>query len=279
MFALIPGRHQVVHRRAARQVARPRVPGEPVLAVRPGEGGQLVVRRRQRAALAAGEVLRRVERVAGTDRALATDPAPLVGRPERVRSVLDHRHARSGAPLVDRLVDGDAAHVHDDEGVDALGDGRLDGAEGDVEGGRVDVEQHRLRARVGEGEGARHERPDRHRNPSAGADAEPRRRGLERTGAGGHGHDVRHVEVGGQLLLERQALRARRQPPAAQHPLDRSDVLVVDVRRREQHRTRLLVHAVFHRWRGYRATDNRVVTPGSSSLVEAVEVTGQGRTP
>ena len=76
------------------------------------------------------------------------------------------------------------------------------GAGVDVERGRIDVDEDRLRAEPGDGAGGREERKGRRDHFVAGADVERHQRGQQRVGSRRHADGVRHAEERRQLALE-----------------------------------------------------------------------------
>ena len=188
-----------------------------------GRGDGVVVRGEQ-AALAGGDVLRRVEGEAGR-RGEAAELAAAVGRLERVGGVLDHRQAeRPERVEVGRL----AVEVHGEDRLRPLGD-RL----GDA--GRVDVQRVVLhvdedRRRAGVDDHVRGRRPgDRGRDHLvAGADAEGDEREVQRGRAGGEREHVLGLEVLGRAPLELGRGGPGREPAGAQRRGDGGDLLLAD---------------------------------------------------
>ena len=170
----------------------------------------------QRAALAAGDVLRLVEgeRPEGADR--PQRPAA-VGGVDALRGVLDEQQVvrlRQRAEGVH--VTGDPAVVDGDDRPRALRDG-VGGALGvDVQRGGIDVDEDRRRAAQDERVGGRDERERRHDDLVAGADAAEQRGHLQRPRAGvRHEHARRAGELGQQPL----AVQVARATLAASSPV------------------------------------------------------------
>jgi hypothetical protein len=169
---------------------------------------RLVVRRDETAVADAKEVLRREE-------AERRDVADLrdAGRAERLRGVLDHRHAEL------RQLDGGsgtAEQVHRHDRARARRDPRRDVVDVDVQRHGIDVGEDRGRAAAGDRLRGRVERERRADHLVAGADLHRVEDEHERIGAVGDADASLHAEVGGRLVLECVEVRALDVPAAVE---------------------------------------------------------------
>ena len=179
--------------------------------------GDVVVVRRDHAALARGDLLVRVE---GEDRrvAVGAHDAALAARAERLGGVLDDRDAvprGDGVELLDPARQAEDVHRHDGPG--ARGDRRLDGRGIEVEGRGVDVREDGLRPLVERAVGRRDERERARDHLVARAGAGEPHAEVQAGGAAGDGDGVAGADGRGERLLELAQHRAERELAGAQH--------------------------------------------------------------
>jgi hypothetical protein len=165
-------------------------------------------------AFARRDVLRGEEREAALSEAALR--APAVRGPDRLRRVLDQGEPVALTRLRDRLhVRHLAGVVHDHHGLGGRPDRGRDRLGVGTPRVRIDVDQHRRRARRHDGIGRRHEREGRYDHLASNAARLDRQ--LERRGAGVHGDGIRRARELLELLLELAVLGTVREPAGAQH--------------------------------------------------------------
>ena len=211
--------------RAALVVALPRVLVHPV---QTGDGdllGERVVGGRDHAALGGGEILGGVETEAGeiADGADLRHPAPVhvPRRAGRVRRVLDDFQIVVARDLENAIhVAGVAGEVHRQNRahapIGAALERLLDARGIDVEGARIDVDEHRPRAQVAEHLRRRGESERRGDNLVARTDAERPQRQMQRAGAMRKRERMLGAHVLGEFVLEAFGLGAGGDPSGAQ---------------------------------------------------------------
>jgi hypothetical protein len=137
--------------------------------------------------------------------AQAADAAPGALRPDRLRGVLQHRHAQAHQALHGGRV---AEQVHGQDRGGVVGQLLLDGGQRHVHGRRVDVREHRQGACVQDRLDAGVEGEAGDDDLGAGLHSQRAQRDRQGVGAVGHADRVLDSQVGGQLGLEGLDLRA-----------------------------------------------------------------------
>ncbi len=266
------GREDVVAPAPAAVVALPGVAAHPVEAQHPGTIQQLGVAR-QHAALAGRQVLGGVE--AEGDRVVPrAHQAALVPGGNRVGRVLDDRQARAPRHVPDGIELDRVAGVVDGQnrpGARRDGPGHGDGI--DVEGVRLDIDQHGPRAHVldhvhrgGEGErGGDH--------LGAGPDPERGEGRVHAGGAGAQREGAGRPEVRRELGLEPLRLRTGGDPVRPQRVHDFLDLFLADKGRREGQE---LLAAGTNGGHGHRSPSLGSVGGGFRQRVRATERRGEG---
>ena len=207
-------------------------------------GGDRGAVRGDDAALAAGDVLRGVQREAGR-LGEAADLAAAVHRLDGVRSVLDDGQVER----VQRVeVGGGAGEVHRHDRLRARAHQLGDALRIDRQVAGAHVGEDRRRARMDDH--VRRGRPGDRRGDHlvAGPDAERDERQVQRRRAGGDGQCVLDAEVLLERGLELARLGAAGEPAGAQRRDDLVDLLVVDRGRLEAEERRSTLGRLGHRW-------------------------------
>ena len=196
----------------------------------------LLVVGHQRAALAAGEVLGRVEGIGDGALGMMADELAIVAGLHGVRRVLGEEQAvalAQSADLADIRRQAGIMHRHHRAGFvrDLLFD--LPGI--DEAGFRIDIGEHRRRADVQDGIGAGSEGQRRGDDLVARADALGHQGQMKRRGAGIDAHAVLRAHIFGKTLFKLNRSGALR-PPAGAHSIAHSlHFRVGDIRHAERH--------------------------------------------
>ncbi len=161
----------------------------------------------------------------------APGPTPFVLGTVRLTGIFDHHQAVPPGDLQDGVhVSRLAVEVHRDDRFGPLGDRGFDRVRVDVEGARIDVDEHRPRPGVAD---RRHRRDEGERNRDdlvARTDVRGKQREVKGARAGVHADTVLRLTIGRELRFERGNLGAQGELAALQYALDRRVYLILDRR-------------------------------------------------
>ena len=155
----------------------------------------------------------------GADAGERAHAPALVGGPDGLAGVLDHRHAPLAAQRQQRVeVGGMSIQVHGEDRPGARCDRRRHRFRGDVQRLWIEVREHRPRPRPHHREGGEGGGQRRRDDLVALADAQALQRELDGLGAVGHRDHFPRPQPARELALEGLAFRPQDEPAGVQHP-------------------------------------------------------------